>query len=91
MLPLESVDPPAQASDHASVLGASDVLHAIGCLSEEHQAVLLLVSVEDMSYAETAETLGIPIGTVMSRLSRAREQLRNLLGGQNIVPLRRTK
>ena len=53
--------------------------------------VLLLVSVEDMTYAETAQTLGIPIGTVMSRLSRAREQLRNILGGQNIVPLRRTQ
>jgi RNA polymerase sigma factor (sigma-70 family) len=91
MLSLESAAPPDQAFDHASVLGASDVLRAIGCLSEEHRAVLLLVSVEDMTYAETAQTLGIPIGTVMSRLSRAREQLRNILGGQNIVPLRRTQ
>ena len=61
------------------------------CLSEEHRTVLLLVAVEDMSYAEAAQTLGIPIGTVMSRLGRAREQLRNILDGRNIVPFRRTK
>jgi RNA polymerase sigma-70 factor (ECF subfamily) len=91
LLPLDSVDPPDQASDQASALGAADLLRAVDCLSEEHRVVLLLVAVEDMSYAEAADSLGIPIGTVMSRLSRAREQLRNILGGQNIVPLRRTK
>jgi len=41
--------------------------------------VLLLVSVEDLGYAQVAEVLAIPIGTVMSRLSRARERLPQIL------------
>jgi len=90
-VPLESVDLPDRSADKAGALEAADVLRAVDCLSEEHRAVLLLVSVDDMTYAEAADTLGIPIGTAMSRLSRAREQLRTILDGRNIVPLRRTK
>ena len=48
-------------------------------LSEEHRQVLLLVGVEGMSYREAADVLGLPIGTVMSRLSRARGALREKL------------
>lgn len=48
---------------------------AIESLAEEQRAVLALVCVQDLSYRETAEVLGIPIGTVMSRLSRARRIL----------------
>ena len=59
-----------------------DLDRAIALLPAEQRAVLLLVTLEDMSYEEVARTLGIPMGTVMSRLSRAREKLRALMLGQ---------
>ena len=52
---------------------------AIASLGEEQRAVVGLVLVEGLSYAEAAEVLGWPIGTVTSRLARAREQLQTLL------------
>jgi RNA polymerase sigma-70 factor (ECF subfamily) len=48
-------------------------------LPADQRAVLLLISVEDMSYAEVAQITGVAIGTVMSRLSRARSRLQTLL------------
>ena len=51
-------------------------------LPAEQRAILLLVSVEGFSYREAADALGVPIGTVMSRLSRAREKLRQLAEGR---------
>ena len=56
-----------------------DLLAALAALSPEQREPLLLVSVEQLSYAECAEALGIPIGTVMSRISRARTALRETL------------
>jgi RNA polymerase sigma-70 factor, ECF subfamily len=53
---------------------------AIGELPVHFREILLLCEVEEMSYQEIAETLSIPIGTVMSRLSRARKSLRDALG-----------
>lgn len=58
----------------------ADVDKALNSISTEQREVLLLVAVEQMSYEETAKALAIPIGTVMSRLSRARERLRQLTG-----------
>jgi RNA polymerase sigma factor (sigma-70 family) len=60
-----------------------DLDRAITRLPADQRAVLLLVTLEEMSYEEVARTLGIPIGTVMSRLSRAREKLRSLMLGQS--------
>ncbi|MDJ0390947.1 RNA polymerase sigma factor [Roseomonas sp. E05] len=59
-----------------------DVLAGLAVLPEEQRSVLLLVGVEDFSYAEAAVLLDVPIGTVMSRLSRGRERLRRLMEGE---------
>jgi RNA polymerase sigma factor (sigma-70 family) len=56
-----------------------DLLEALKTLPDDQRSVLLLVSVEDLSYAETARVLDIPLGTVMSRLSRAREKLQRAM------------
>jgi RNA polymerase sigma-70 factor, ECF subfamily len=69
-----------------------DLIGALRQLPLEQREPLLLVSVEQLSYAECAEVLGIPIGTVMSRVSRGRAALRELLDGQpprSTRPLRR--
>ncbi len=67
----------------------ADLAAVIGRLPEEQRAVLLLVAIEEMRYDQVAETLGIPLGTVMSRLARGRERLRRLLDGQpEVIPLR---
>lgn len=54
---------------------------ALAQLPEEQRQVLLLVALEEMSYEQIATTVGIPLGTVMSRLARGRERLRRLLDG----------
>ncbi|UDM50705.1 RNA polymerase sigma factor [Cupriavidus sp. MP-37] len=58
-----------------------DLSQALAQLPEPQRAVLLLVSLEQLTYAEAARVLDIPQGTVMSRLARAREQMRRLLDG----------
>ena len=57
-----------------------DLQRALYCLPVEQREVMLLVCVEDMSYQEASVVLNVPAGTVMSRLSRAREHMRVLLG-----------
>jgi RNA polymerase sigma factor (sigma-70 family) len=64
----------------ADMLEVRDIDAALRRLPPGQREVLLLVALERMSYEETASTLGIPIGTVMSRLARARERLRIMLG-----------
>ncbi len=63
----------------ADGLAMRDLDRAIARLPDEQREVLLLVALEDMSYDEAARALDIPIGTVMSRLSRAREKLRAMM------------
>ena len=66
--------------DQESRLAVGDIAAAVGKLGDEQREVILLVALEDMSYREIAHVTGVPIGTVMSRLSRARARLRELLG-----------
>ncbi|MDR7378087.1 RNA polymerase sigma-70 factor (ECF subfamily) [Rhodoferax ferrireducens] len=70
------------ASTHGDRLAVLDLQAAIALLPAEQKEVLLLVALEDMAYADIAATLGIPMGTVMSRLSRGRERLRALMEGR---------
>lgn len=80
-LPLAAVDETALASRASQEDGLlqQSILAALEQLPEEQRSVILLVSIEDMPYAQVAAVLGIPIGTVMSRLSRGRERLRRIL------------
>jgi len=83
MLPMEDEDfaVPTRATQ-SDRLELADLDSALARLPEEQRAVLLLVAIEEMRYDEVAATLGIPVGTVMSRLSRGRERLRLILDGR---------
>ena len=81
----------AQPQREPDGLLVRDLDRAIGRLPADQRAVLLLVTLEEMSYEEVARTLGIPIGTVMSRLSRAREKLRGMMLGQPSAKLKLVK
>jgi RNA polymerase sigma-70 factor, ECF subfamily len=66
-----------------------DLARALATLAPEQREVVLLVALEDMSYADVSRALGIPMGTVMSRLSRGRERLRKAMEGEPATaPLR---
>lgn len=69
-------------------LTARDLARALERLSEDQRAVILLVGLEDMSYNQAAEILGVPVGTVMSRLARGRERLRRIMEGDGEPLLR---
>lgn len=66
-----------------------DLTRALSTLAPEQREVVLLIALEDMSYADVSRALGIPMGTVMSRLSRGRERLRKAMEGEPATaPLR---
>ena len=67
------------------------VASALDRLSDQQREVVILVAVEEMSYRDVAEITGVPVGTVMSRLSRARSALRELIGEEAKPSLRRIK
>lgn len=81
-------DHPALSVQALDSLSNRDFVRAMNALTFEHRQILLLVGLEELSYRSIADELGIPIGTVMSRLARARERLRSLMqdGGAEIHP-----
>ncbi|MFZ3354119.1 MAG: sigma-70 family RNA polymerase sigma factor [Xanthobacteraceae bacterium] len=84
---------PIKDSDSATAgpeAGGRDIGRALDDLAEEPRAALLLVVLEGLTYREVAEVQGVPIGTVMSRLARARMQIRSYLDGERPA-LRRVK
>jgi len=90
--PMEHTDyqdprPPAQDA----ALNLRDLEQGLAQLTPEQREVLLLVCLEEMSYEQVAAVVGVPIGTVMSRLHRARERLRGWMAGEQRPALRRIK
>lgn len=98
---MRAARPPDAALDEApdmpvnggqmDALAARDLHAALLRLPETQREVLLLVGLEQFAYAEAAHVLGVPVGTVMSRLARAREQLRRDLAGGAAIPLKVVK
>jgi RNA polymerase sigma-70 factor (ECF subfamily) len=76
------------AADQGKRLELRDLDRALAKLPDEQRTVILLVGLEGMRYEAVAEVIGVPVGTVRSRLSRGREALRRLMG---IVPDRQAE
>jgi RNA polymerase sigma-70 factor (ECF subfamily) len=83
----EDATPPEQEYQ----LSVTEIAAALDRLPAQQREVLVLVSLEEMSYREAAEITGVPIGTVMSRLSRARSLLKDILEERGQTVLRRVK
>jgi RNA polymerase sigma-70 factor (ECF subfamily) len=67
------------------------IMRGLDTLPDDQRKALLLTAVEGFSYRETADMLGVPVGTVMSRIWRARVALADNLGGSSPLPFRRVK
>ncbi|MCG8491204.1 MAG: sigma-70 family RNA polymerase sigma factor [Sneathiellales bacterium] len=79
---------PAGQEQHLAI---QDIQKALEKLPKDQREVVLLIGLEELSYIEASEVLGIPVGTVMSRLSRGRAQLRKLMSERANSGLRRVK
>ncbi len=85
----EMAGPAGQGPDRG--LPVRDLGRALEKLPDDQREVVLLIGLEEMSYKEAADILGVPMGTVMSRLARGRERLRQLMDNGDAPILRRVK
>ncbi len=91
-LPLEAARGQGEAARQLDAVALGETAAALRRLSEDQRRILLLVAVEGLRYREVAQVMDLPLGTVMSRLSRARENLRRILEQGNAKsPLKRIK
>ncbi len=88
---LDEATTPSTGAQQESGIEVQDILATLDQLPEEQKSLLLLVGVEDFSYDDAARIMGVPLGTVMSRLSRGRQRLRALLETGRTTLLRRVK
>lgn len=86
----EANDVPVSGGQNEA-MAVRDIHAALARLPPEQREVILLVGLEQFAYADAARILGVPLGTVMSRLSRARERMRQLLEGQQVTKLQVVK
>lgn len=75
----DAQDLPSHSANQEDRLNAKAVLNEIDRLPQKHKDVLILIGINELSYAQAAKVLGIPTGTLMSRLNRARVSLRKNL------------
>lgn len=81
----------ATRADQEDNFSTSLITEALDKLPVQQREVLVLIGLEEVSYKDAAEIIGVPIGTIMSRLSRARSTLQNILEGRGTIFLRRVK
>lgn len=79
MLTLEDSEALASPAHQTETAASREILEALQAVSPDRRAAMLLVAIEGLSYAEAANVLGVPAGTLMSRIARGREELRGLL------------
>jgi len=84
-------EPGSSGDQVEELVVARDMSRALQQLPDEQRVLILLIGLEQLSYNQAAQVLNVPVGTVMSRLCRARERLQALLNGDSLPQLRRIK
>ena len=79
MLTLDDNEALSSPAHQAESVASREIMDALQAVSPDRRAALLMVAIEGFSYAEAANILGVPAGTLMSRIARGREELRGLI------------